>query len=160
MSRFAPYIFWVKVAMCVLLVGFIVMLSIGDKSSDADISDVAKHVTETVSMQDMQESTNRLFKKFYGLNASDYEGVVLYSPVSNMDAEELLIVKLKSTSQAEEVKAAVESRLATQKASFEGYGVAQYDLLEKHILDVKGNYILYVVHGDADAADQAFRESL
>ena len=77
-----------------------------------------------------------------------------------MDAEELLIVKLKDTSQAEAVETAINKRLETQKNSFEGYGIEQYDLLEKHVLDVQGNYILYVVHTDAAKADQAFRDSL
>ena len=34
------------------------------------------------------------------------------------------------------------------------------DLLENHILDVQGNFILYIVHPDAAKADQAFRNSL
>ena len=101
-----------------------------------------------------------MFKKFYGLNASDYEGVTLYAPETNMNAQELLIVKLKDSSQAEAVTKAINSRLETQKSSFEGYGIEQFDMLENHILDVQGNFILYIVHPDAAKADQAFRNSL
>ena len=108
----------------------------------------------------MEESSNQMFKKFYGLNANDYEGVSLYAPASNMDAEEILIIKLKDSSQAEAVTAAVNKRLETQKSSFEGYGIEQFDLLEDHILDVQGNFILYVVHPEASKADQAFKDSL
>lgn len=160
MNKITPYLFWVRVAMAVLLLAFIVFLQIGGKNSQTDIDTMAKAVTESVDMARMQESTNRLFKKFYGLNASDFEGVALYTPVSNMEAEEILIVKLQSNAQADMVKAAVMGRLESQKSSFEGYGIEQYDLLEKHILDIKGNYVLYVVHTDASEADQAFRDSL
>lgn len=160
MNKITPYLFWVRVAMAVLLLAFIVFLQIGGKNSQTDIDTMAKAVTESVDMTRMQESTNRLFKKFYGLNASDFEGVALYTPVSNMEAEEILIVKLQSNAQADMVKAAVMGRLESQKSSFEGYGIEQYDLLEKHILDIKGNYVLYVVHTDASEADQAFRDSL
>ena len=44
--------------------------------------------------------------------------------------------------------------------SFEGYGIEQYAMLEDHILDVQGNFILYVVNPNAQAADEAFRNSL
>lgn len=150
----------VRIGMVAVLLLVIIWLQVGTRTSDADIREVAMNVTAAVSLDSVQESSNRMFKKFYGLNASDYEGVVLYAPVSNMDAEEILIVKLRDSAQAEQVQAAIESRLATQKSSFEGYGIEQFDLLERHILDVRGNYILYIVHADAEKADQAFRKSL
>lgn len=33
--------------------------------------------------------------------------------------------------------------------SFEGYGIEQYDLLSNSIVEVQGNYILFVVHENA-----------
>ena len=77
-----------------------------------------------------------------------------------MNAEELLVIKLQDSSQADSVTQAINSRLETQMNSFEGYGVEQYDMLENHVLDVQGNFILYIVHPDAEKADQAFRSSL
>ncbi len=150
----------VRILMVVALLAFIIVLQRGDKTSTADIGDVATAVTAQLDLSSVQEGSNSDLKKYYGLSAADYEGVVYYAPVSNMDAEELLIIKLKDTSQADTVKSAIQSRLETQKNTFDGYGVEQYNLLEKSVLDVKGNYILYVVHADASKADQAFKNSL
>ena len=150
----------IRIGMVAVLLVFMIYLQMGVKESDAAIGDVAGAVVNTLDTSTMEESANRKFKKFYGLNAGDYDGVVLYAPLSNMDAEVLLIVKLKNCSQAETVRAAIEKRLESQKSSFEGYGIEQYDLLENHILDIRGNYILYVVHSDANKALQAFRDSL
>lgn len=150
----------VRILMVVALLAFIIVLQRGDKTSTADIDDVAAAVTAQLDLSNVQEGTNSDLKKYYGLSAADYEGVVYYAPVSNMDAEELLIIKLKDTSQADTVESAIQSRLETQKNTFDGYGVEQYNLLEKSVLDVKGNYILYVVHADASKADQAFKNSL
>ena len=160
MNKIASFLMPIRIAMVAVLLVFMIYLQVGAKESDAAIGDVAGAVVNTLDTSTMEESANRKFKKFYGLNAGDYEGVVLYAPISNMDAEELLIVKLKNSSQAETVRAAIEKRLETQKSSFEGYGIEQYDLLENHILDIRGNYILYVVHSDANKALQAFRDSL
>lgn len=150
----------IRIAMVLALLVFIVLLQVGVRDSSASIKDVTDHVIKTIDTKTLNESTNRMFKKFYGLNANDYEGVTLYAPKTNMDAEEVLIIKLKDSAQAESVTKAIQTRLETQKSSFEGYGAAQFDLLKNHILDVRGNFILYIVHPDAGKADQAFRNSL
>lgn len=150
----------IRIGMVVILLVFIILLQVGNKNSNSTLNAVTDSVIKAIKVEGMEESSNRMFKKFYGLNASDYEGVTLYAPVTNMNAEELLIIKLKNRSQAESVTEAINSRLETQKSSFEGYGIEQFDLLENHILDVQGNFILYIVHPDATKADQAFRSSL
>lgn len=150
----------IRIGMVVILLAFIILLQIGNKNSNSTLNAVTDSVIKSIKVDGMEESSNRLFKKFYGLNANDYEGVTLYVPITNMNAEELLIIKLKDRSQAESVTKAINSRLETQKSSFEGYGIEQFDLLENHILDVQGNFILYIVHPDAAKADQAFRNSL
>ena len=128
--------------------------------SDAKLKDVTAAVTKTLDTKAMQESDAQMIKRLYGLNPADYEGITLYYPVTNMDAEELLIVQLKDVSQQETVKAAIDARLETQKNSFEGYGVEQYALLEKSVVDVEGNYILFVVNEQAAKAQSAFLQAL
>ena len=149
-----------RIAMVAALLIFMIVLQVGNRNSNASLESVSQEVLGAADQDGMQESNNRMFQKFYGLNAQDYEGVTLYSPVSNMDAQELLIIKLKDNSQAEAVTEAINARLETQMNSFEGYGIEQYAMLEDHILDVQGNFILYVVNPNAQAADEAFRNSL
>ena len=127
----------IRIAMVAALLIFFIVFQVGNKSSNASLESVSENVVGTLDLEGMQESNNRMFQKFYGLDAEDYEGVTLYSPASNMDAQELLIVKLKDTSQAEAVTEAINSRLETQMNSFEGYGIEQYAMLEDHVLDVR-----------------------
>ena len=149
-----------RIAMVAALLIFMIVLQVGNRNSNASLESVSQEVLGAADQDGMQESNNRMFQKFYGLDDQDYEGVTLYSPVSNMDAQELLIIKLKDNSQAEAVTEAINARLETQMNSFEGYGIEQYAMLEDHILDVQGNFILYVVNPNAQAADEAFRNSL
>ena len=58
------------------------------------------------------------------------------------------------------VKDAIESRLDTQKKSFDGYGVDQYAMLEKAVVEVQGNYILLVVANDPAPVRKAFLGAL
>ncbi|MCQ4762242.1 DUF4358 domain-containing protein, partial [Alistipes onderdonkii] len=99
----------------------------------------------------MKKGTTQDLKKYYGLNASDYDGVMLYIPDDVMSVNEILVVKLKDKSQAEAVEEAARKRLDTQKTSFEGYGAKQTKLINSAVLDSRGYYLLMAVSEDADS---------
>ena len=139
---------------------FIGSLLLGEASSNASIEEVESAVTATMDLSGMEKASNRMMKRLYGLNANDYEGAVLYISTFNMDVEELLIVKVKDISQTETVSAAAESRKETQLTNFDGYGVEQCQLLNDSILNVRGNYIFFVVSPNAKEAEKAFLGSL
>ena len=149
---------WVAVAAMVLC---LILTFGGDPISSAEFADVSAAVLPEVDTANMLEAENQMVKRLYGLDPVNFEGCMLYYPRTNMDAEELLIIKLKDKSQQEEVKTALEARVQTQKTTFEGYGVEQFDLLTNHsILEVRGNYILFVVHNSCDDALKAFLKAL
>lgn len=148
---------WLFVAaLCVFLY---FMLS-ANRESRAAFSDVQEAVISAADLTPMAEGDNQTFKRLYGLSASDYENVLLYYPTTNMGAEELLLIQLKDLSQQQAVKDAIESRLDTQKKSFDGYGVDQYAMLEKAVVEVQGNYILLVVANDPAPVRRAFLGAL
>ena len=133
----------------------------GNTVSNADPAEVAEAVVETIDMENMLEADNQLIKRFYGLDPSSFEGCILYYPTTNMMAEEVLIVKLKDMSQQEQVRTAIEKRIETQKTTFEGYGVEQFDLLTNNaVIEVRGNFILFVVNADSAEAQKAFLKAI
>ena len=149
---------WVAV-----IAGLVILLVLfgGNSVSGADPQEVAQAVTDVIDMENMQLADNQMVKRFYGLDPADYEGCVLYYPNTNMMAEEVLIVKLKDISQQQTVSDAIEALLQTQKNTFEGYGVEQFDLLTNHaVVELRGNYVLFVVSDHAEAARKAFRGAL
>lgn len=157
MKKYATYI---KYALTVLLLVFIIIDLSGDKISKADFETVKKNVNKVSGFADVPEAENRMIKRFYGLEPSDYEGIVLYAPQDDMAVEELLLVKLKDISQQKTVEQAVEQRLDTQLKSFDGYGTEQVALLKKHVLNVEGNYIFYMVGEKTQEAQKVFLDSL
>ena len=146
------------VAMTVFLLIFLV-----GSAPDADVSlGELEAVTAPQLLEgETQKADERMLRRLYGLNPSDYAEIVLYYPASNMGVEELLLVKLKDTAQAETVEAAIAARLAAQKQSFDGYGVEQTALLNNNaVTEVRGNYILFAVGVNAQAIRQAFLDAL
>ena len=143
-----------------LIAAIVIFVFLRNSESLTPVQEVFDKVTATVNSEKMELSTDRYFKKYYGPNAADYDGVLYYAPVSNMDAEELLVVKLKSTDQAEALTEAILKRQAGKEQSFEGYAPEQYALAQDYILDVQGNYILFVIDPNAEEIDSAFAGAL
>ena len=149
---------WAAVAAAVLS---LFLMFGNDPISSAEADAVAQAVTQTLDMENMLPGDSKMIRRFYGLDPTAYEACILYYPTTNMMAEELLIVKLRDVSQQEAVKAAVEKRIQTQKNTFEGYGVEQFALLSNNaVVELRGNYVLFVVNADCAKARDAFADAL
>ena len=146
--------------LCAGVLIFIISQTSSGKVSSADISTVSQNTAVYVNADAVKEADANMIKRLYGLDPSSYEGIVLYYPVSNMDADEMCIIKLKDTSQQETVRAALEARLETQLKSFEGYGIEQTAMLNAAQIYVSGNYALYFSGDGAAEALAAFKASL
>ena len=151
----------IRILMVAALIGAVVFfVFLKQQESKVPFATVKEQLTEAVSSDRMELSTARFLKKYYGLNADDYDGVLLYAPLTNMDAEELLLIKCKDASQVESVKEAILERQKTKETTFEGYAPEQYDLCRNYILDEQGTYLFLIISPDAEELDKVFKDSL
>ena len=150
----------IRYGLLVLLVVAGILLLTRNRQSSVPFETVSAKVQQSITSDHMTQEQVRFLKKFYGLNAGDYEGVLIYVPGTNMYANEALLIRLSDISQAESVRAAIEERIDTQREIFAGYAPEQTALLERAVVDVRGNYILYVTDDDADRIDEVFRSAL
>lgn len=149
-----------KYLVLVVFAGMLISGASGSRESDAAFADVETAVVTAARFEAAQEGDGQMLRRLYGLDPSAYEDFVLYYPATNMGAEELLLVKLADMSQKDDVLAAIESRLATQLHTFEGYGPDQVAMLEAAAVEDGGNYILFVSSANADTAAGAFADAL
>ena len=140
--------------------GFLYTQTMQNRQSSASFDAVSSAVLQSIDLTDMQEADAQMVRRLYGFAPSEMDGCLLYYPATNMGARELLLVKLSDLSQQTSVSDAIQARRQTQMKSFEGYGVEQYDLLSNSVVEIQGNYILFVVHENAAAAAQAFLKAL
>lgn len=151
----------IKGVSILLLLVFIIHLSYGGRISKADFTAVSEAVVAaSEDLGSMKEADVQMIKRLYNLTPSDYEGVLLYYPTTNMGAEEIFLIKLKDVSQSAAVQEAIQNRTAAQMASFDGYGLTQYAMLENSVTLVEGNYILYVVSPDPEPVRKAFLNAI
>lgn len=148
-----------KYSLIAALLGYTIILFVR-AGGDAPMERVREQTLGAVEIKEMKKAGAQDFKKYYGLNANDFDEVVLYLPDGVMSVNELLIVRLRSESQAEAVEQAAQERLEAQKESFDGYGISQMQLLKSAVLESRGSYVFFIVGEDADKAYAAFRKSL
>ena len=139
---------------------YIVILLIFTSGSTKSFSEVRKKVEKAISQEELQQESGQKFKRYYGLNAADYEGVMLYSAKSSMSAEEILLVKTKTDEQVKEVERAIEKRLEKRMLDFEGYAPEQVRMLEQAQISVRGKFVLCVVSPKVSVYVTAFSKAL
>ncbi len=130
------------------------------KSSATPFDAMARTAQEAADLSNTVQGDNQMVRRLYGFSPSDYDGVLLFCPKTNMGAEELLLVKLKDESQEEGVLSAIGKRLETQLASFNGYGVDQTEMLEKSVTYSEGGYCLFCSGSDPVKVKNAVRNAL
>lgn len=149
-----------KYLMVLLLVVYVIFLIVREGDSSVSVDTIEQNILKSAEMTGTTKASMQELKKYYGLNAKDYEGICLYIPDDVMSVTEILVVKVKDKSQVESVELAMEERLETQKKNFEGYGVTQTKLISSAILESKGYYVLLAVSEEADQIEAAFKESI
>ena len=149
-----------KYVILALIVGFVVLLMLNMSGSSRPFSEVEKDVEKALDKKELTRQEDSQFKRNFGLNAADYSGVMYYSSEASMSADEVLLVRVKSSDQIQEVTAAVEERIASRKNDFEGYAPEEAKLLDDAVKSARGNYIFYAVSAGAQEYLDAFNSSL
>ena len=161
MSRSTMLADVLKIVIALVIIILIVGKFAVNRKSKATFETVQKAVAKCVEKDStMLEGDKNMVKRLYGLDPGEYEGVMLKYPSTNMEVNEVFLVKLKNLAQQDQVTEAIEKRLGTQKNNFDGYGTNQYSILEKAVIDVRGNYILFVVAEKTDPIVKTFEESI
>lgn len=150
----------VKWLLVLALVIALVLSLVSGGDSPTDFETMRSAVLSSADLTPMEEGSNQTLKRLYGLDAGDFEAVLLCYPATNMGAEELLLVKLSDKAQQQEVEEAIRSRIQEQMDIFEGYGVSQYEMLAGSVVEVRGNYVLFCSAADPAPVQKAFLDAL
>lgn len=149
-----------KYLLAVVILIFIIWMFLRNAGSDASFEEVASAVEAVIDTESLQEGDASDFKRNYGLTAADYEGVLLYISVYNMQASEVLLVKVSDASQVSEIEEAIDSRLTALEADFGGYLPEQEELINQAQVTTRGNFVFLAISSDVNAYTAAFLNGL
>lgn len=144
----------------ILFIIYIIILKINKGSNDVPVKAIEENILQVTNINEMKKGSTQDFKRLYGLNANDFDGIMLYIPNDVMSVNEIVVIKLKDSSQFDSVDNAFHKRLTTQSKNFAGYGVEQTNLIDSAIIESKGNYMLMAISNNIDDIYAAFKKDL
>lgn len=149
-----------KYVIVAAIVGYVVLLLNFSSGSSKTFDEVKKPVESAIDSEKMQDAGPQGLKRFYSLNAADYDGVLFYNSKFNLSAEEVLLIKVKDEEQIHQVVEAIEKKLESRKNDFEGYAPQEVKFLDAAQISVRGTFIFLSVGEKADKYKEVFSNSL
>lgn len=149
-----------KILMLCFLFGFLFYLNTRDNTNDTSVSEIAEQLKKEENIGNLVEGDANSLKRYYSLNANDYDGFALWTSENPMDVDEIIVIKAKSDEQMDDLEDSIEKRIETQKQNFEGYGAEQTALLEESIVVIRGEYAFFAVSENAASWESIFLESI
>ncbi|MGH4122175.1 MAG: DUF4358 domain-containing protein [Clostridium sp.] len=129
------------------------------QTKNPEIPEIIASVQKVSDLSPMEKGNKTKLRKLYSISTTGLEDFALYAPKNNMEANEILILKVKNQDDIDGLLENIESRIEKQSSSFKDYSPDQYELLENHNLEVKGKYIILNVSKDVDKITNAINES-
>ncbi len=148
---------YVIVAVIILYVAFLLNFSSGSSKS---FEEVRKPVEAAIDTKKLQDAGAQGLKRFYSLNAADYDGVLFFHSKFNLSSAEVLLIKVKDEEQIHQVVEAIERKQQSRINDFEGYAPQEVKYLEEAQISVRGKFIFLSVGKHADKYKEIFSKSL
>lgn len=128
------------------------------KVKEVDFAKLEKQLTEKLGDTELEIGDEASLRKVYGINKIEVEGFVSFVPSSNMDANEILVIKAKPE-YAGAIEKRIQSRIDSQLKSFKNYAPEQYEILNKNEFVRKGDYIYFISYKDKNIIDETIKNS-
>lgn len=141
-----------------ILAVFIVFINAKDNYVDVDVNTIASGISDTSGFGDMEKFGSEDVKKDFGINVNNYDGFIYYGHETVMQCETVFILKLKSSSQADDIVEIIKDQIEENKELFQSYAPEQYEMLNNSILEHKGNYIIYIVSDNASSIEKVISD--
>ena len=149
-----------KFGLIILIIVLALPLLGCSQNTPPPLSDIEADLLASGETQGMIKADGKALKRIYGLNINDFEEVAVYTPSNYMDVSEILIIKSKDAAQLDLIEIAVDTRVAKQLESFNGYGPEQCALLDNYEIKIIGNTLFYCVSPDAANLKDTFKKSM
>lgn len=145
-----------KAVFVVILIIFLFGVYARAGAKDVPMKEIEKQLTAKTDITQMAKCDNRNLMQFFGLDYEQYDSHLYYKGKEALSVDEVLIIKVHEKTDLDGVKDAVEKRIDSQKATFDGYGPAQVALLSNAVMITRGNYLFYCTGKNAEELEEVF----
>lgn len=64
----------------ILFIIYIIILKLNKGSNDVPVKAIEENILQVTNINEMKKGSTQDFKRLYGLNANDFDGIMLYIP--------------------------------------------------------------------------------
>ncbi|MBR6366729.1 MAG: DUF4358 domain-containing protein [Lachnospiraceae bacterium] len=153
------YIWAFQAVALTALFAFVWFIAHEKKYKEVDVPQLVASMS-TITQDEWHEEDILSLKRRFGLAANDFAAVGYFGPNSNMDAAELLLVRVNEKSQIDAVVEAMKNRVAYQCTCFDGYGEDQMALLKDARYLTRGYYVFLIISSDASSVEREFLKQI
>ncbi|AWZ47951.1 hypothetical protein C3495_03595 [Clostridiaceae bacterium 14S0207] len=130
-----------------------------EEVKEVSMNTIVEKVKGATDSKMFMEEKEEGLERFYDIKKDDIEEFALFLPSKNIQANEIAILKLKSSEDVEKIKEKINKRIEDQSNAFKQYIPEQYDIIKNNEIVQKGKYILFVADKNKDKVKSAFEES-
>ena len=150
---------FIIIALCFAM---LVVAGCGGKSEPTlDVAAFASSALEKADFGDeLMAVPAQMLSDYYTLPKGKVSESAVYVSGTGATASELAVFKCSDANAAKDVKAAVETRISEQIASYANYRPDEKFRLEKALLVTKGSYVVFAVSNDNEAVEKLLDSSM
>lgn len=129
------------------------------KIAEPSMSEIDKSIVATADLSNMVKDDAKKLRQLYYINKNQVEDFILYAPKTNMDANEILVLKAKDVEGVKHLKEKVEARVDKQSESFASYRPELKTVIDDYELKEKGQYLYLIISEDNKKIDKAIEKN-
>lgn len=153
-KRYRKYFLIEIILVVVIFIALYPVLKIRELRFD----DVRNIVKENLDLEQINVGDEKTLKKLYNLNNNDIEDFISYAPKSNMDTDEILVLKLKDEKDMSIIKKEVKKRIDSQGESFKNYRPENYEIIKNSVLEDEGKYLILIISKNASNINETIKK--
>lgn len=138
-----------------LFIGLYPILSV----KSADMTLIKSDLEKNINLDSINIGTEQTLKNIYYININSIEDFISFAPKSNMDVEEILILKVKKDENMSEIKSKISKRLEKQRESFKNYSPEKYKIIEDAILEEEGQYLIFIISENSSSIYKIIKDN-
>lgn len=128
------------------------------KVRQANMDDIRNSIEKSVSLDRMDMGNEKILKKLYYINIKDLEDFIYYAPKSNMDEDEILVLKVKDEKNIPIIKSQIQKRIDKKAESFKNYRPEKYEIIKNAVLEDEGQYLIFIISQDSYNIKEAIKK--
>ncbi len=154
----------ISILLMIVSVLIITLCSCSNKDNDLkvqpDVKKLKDDIIKSLTLPEMLDSSDETIEISYSeIDLTKFDSYAFVAAGSPVSAEEVAVVKVKSSGDVDGVKAVFEDRVKDRASVFGGYAPLEADKLNRAIIKTKGNYIFLAVCDEPEKAEKIFDDA-